>query len=250
MSTGGGDTDCLTNEGSVYAAILRRRHTEEAQCTVSPRKIAKPAILCQLDRDAWPGVRRTPISSQGGPFWPLPNAHGDMSLCGCNVGQGPGPRFRALSVGQSLTLSELGAPHPLCILSSCPLPRGGGYALAVSGQLQVIRPHFEEVQQVWAAGDLHGQSHEAVEVLSERALAVLSSSLPIKPPGCWVGAPETHEHTHTSPNVCGKGSWRAEEESLGQGTLLRGSGHALTREVRDDSVLCVDLASLDGEHLL
>ena len=108
-------------------------------------------------------------------------------------------------MGQSLTLSELGAPsrpvHSVPVSS----PGGGGYALAVSGQFQVIRPHFEEVQQVWAAGDLHGQSHEAVEVFSESALATLSGSLPIKPPGCWVGEPETHEHTHTSPKVCGKG---------------------------------------------
>jgi hypothetical protein len=37
---------------------------------------------------------------------------------------------------------------------------------------------------------------------------------------------------------------------LGQRTLLRGSSRALTREVWDDSVLCVDLAGLNGEHLL
>lgn len=103
---------------------------------------------------------------------------------------------------------------------------------------------------MWAAGDLHGQTHEAVEVLSERALAALGGSLPIKPPGCWVGESETHEHTHTGPNVCGKGFWRAEEEPPGQGTPLRGSNRALTREVWDDSVLCVDLAGLNGEHLL
>lgn len=98
----------------------------------------------------------------------------------------------------------------------------GGYALAVSGQFQVIRPHFEEVQQVWAAGDLHRQTHEAVEVLGERALAALCSSLPIKPPGCWMRESETHEHIHTSPNVCGKGFWRAEEEPPGAGDPAEG----------------------------
>lgn len=93
-----------------------------------------------------------------------------------------------------------GSPSPslnlgfLTLCSFCPrvpspppLPQEGGYSLAVCGQLQVIRPHFEEVQQVWAAGDLHGQSHEAVEVLSECALAALGGTLPIEPPGCWVG---------------------------------------------------------------
>lgn len=97
----------------------------------------------------------------------------------------PGPRVQVQ--GSPSPSLNLGFPHPLCILSPCPLPQGGGYALAVSGQLQVIRSHFEEVQQVRAAGDLHGQSHEAVEVLGERALAALRGTLPIKPPGCWAG---------------------------------------------------------------
>jgi hypothetical protein len=39
-----GDTECLTNEGGVYAAILRRGHTEQAQCTANPREMAKPAF--------------------------------------------------------------------------------------------------------------------------------------------------------------------------------------------------------------
>lgn len=94
-------------------------------------------------------------------------------------------------------------------------PQGGGYSLAVCGQLQVIRPNFEEVQQVWAAGDLHGQSHEGIEVLGEGALAALSGTLPIKPSGCWVGPPETHECAH---RVKSKWMWGG---ALGQGTLLR-----------------------------
>lgn len=93
--------------------------------------------------------------------------------------------------------------------------QGGGYSLAVRGQLQVIRPNFEEVQQVGAAGDLHGQSHEGIEVLGEGALAALSGTLPIKPSGCWVGPPETHECAH---RVKSKWMWGG---ALGQGTLLR-----------------------------
>lgn len=147
------------------------------------------AHLCQLDRDAWPGT------------W-----------------GGPSPSL------------NLGLPT-LCLLSPWPFPQGGGYSLAVIGQLQVIGPHFEEVQEVWAAGDLHGQSHEAVEVLGEGSLAALSCTLPIIPPGSCVGAPESREHTHTksSPDVCGKGFWRAEAGApRGLGTLLRGSGYILS----------------------
>lgn len=106
------------------------------------------------------------------------------------VGQVPG--FRALCASGS---------HPLCIVLLC-APQGGSCSLAVRGQLQVIRPNFEEVQQVWAAGDLDGQSHEGVEVLCERSLTTLSGTLPIKPSGCWVGAPETHEHTHKVKSKC------------------------------------------------
>lgn len=120
-------------------------------------------------------------------------------------------------MGQSLTLCAF-CPR-------VPSPRGGGYSLAVRGQLQVIRPHFEEVQQVWAAGDLHGQSHEAAEVLSERALAALGGTLPIKPPGCWVGGTrDPRAHSHKSKRVW-KG--RAEEGPPGQATLLRASGYLL-----------------------
>lgn len=154
-----------------------------------------------------------------------------------------------MPVGQSLILSELGSPHPLYSVLLSP-PQGGGDSLAVRGQLQVIRPHFEEVQQVWAAGDLHGQSHEGVEVLCERALAALGSTLPIKPFGCWVGAPETHEYIRKVKSKCiWEGVSGSRRGALGRGTLLRGSV-LLTREVWDDPVLPVDLASLDGEHLL
>lgn len=87
--------------------------------------------------------------------------------------------FPALSFGPASVTGESPAPSPLPPAWG---QGGGGRSLAVRGELEVVRAHLEEVQEVRAAGDLGWQGHERAAVLGERALAALGGPLPVEPP--------------------------------------------------------------------
>lgn len=100
----------------------------------------------------------------------------------------------------------------MCHQGKVPPPPGQGpttlsrHSLAVRGELEVVGTHFEEVEEVGAAGDLDRQAHERAAVFTEGALAALGHPLPIKPPRGWPGrggAQRTSEHIRSSPEGVG-----------------------------------------------
>lgn len=175
------------------------RGTQETQCTANPREMAKPALLCQLQRIAWP-VRGSRELPGGVPSGPSKMPHGDTSLCNAVL---------ARSRDTGLEHCLWGSPSPSVHSVPVSLPPGE------------VATHWLSVGSFRSSGRTLKKSNRCGqrEIFTGNPMRPLKYSVsvpwrlsaarcPSNHLGAGWGEPETHEHTHTSPNVCGKGERR------------------------------------------